>query len=65
VGAVRHHARDRLLLSRPYSAPLGLRLGLFRFPGPAPLGLAGGAMAEGGGPHVWTAAAGVRARGDL
>jgi len=37
---VRRHARDRLLLPCPYSTPLGM----FRFPGPAPLGLAGGAM---------------------
>jgi hypothetical protein len=27
--------------------PLDLRLGLFRFPGPAPLGMAGGAMGAG------------------
>jgi hypothetical protein len=41
VGTVRHHARDRLLPC-PYSTPLGLHLCLFRFPGLAPLGLAGG-----------------------
>ena len=39
---VRRHARDRLLLLPPLDLRLGL--GLFRFPGPAPLGLAGGAM---------------------
>jgi len=46
VDAVRHHARDRLLLPCPYSTSLSLRLGLLPGPSSAPLllGLAGGAM---------------------
>jgi hypothetical protein len=32
-----------------FSTPLGLRLGLFRFPGPAPLGLPAGPWARGEG----------------